>query len=404
MLSDPNRHDRPPGTPPPPLGTTRSRPNDSTNSSESDTSPTAAVTRSPHTRRVVKRGRTDAPVPPPRFDPTPATHSDQPATVHASAGTAGDLARCAPTERADDIAPLVRALETLLSRAVATTAAIQLDGEPAPSYPEPIQQLVRSLHSRVCSTTLTPPTFANVAATPVTPADPHDGSARQPTAPRPAGGLETEPTSAPARSAPQPTRKTPHKRPQRSSYRAIVRWPHPPAVDDRMSCEDIVRKLNFAFQHVSLPYCPIRAVAWTRHGNLAVYSRAPYTAAQLARHADLVIDVVDDIWRWEENGRVLDSGAVFELDEPWARVVVHGVPGEGYANGPGMLWEELDRQGYDRESVLAAPMLKPGVDPSTRESISVKLTFKDVAAAERLLTQRTLFLYDTACRVSRYRR
>ncbi|KAJ7066665.1 hypothetical protein C8F01DRAFT_1080157 [Mycena amicta] len=138
MPLDPNHHQPSRrGSPPPVVGAVRPLP-DHTVSSDSDTAPNQPdVTKSPQTRRIVKRRRHGHPsIEPLVFDTSPAAQQPPASEPVPASGEPGpDTSRASPPTWSEDQALLLTALESILTRAVATTGALQLEGETVASYP-----------------------------------------------------------------------------------------------------------------------------------------------------------------------------------------------------------------------------------------------------------------------------
>ncbi|KAJ7936766.1 hypothetical protein B0H13DRAFT_2303481 [Mycena leptocephala] len=151
-----------------------------------------------------------------------------------------------------------------------------------------------------------------------------------------------------------------------------------------------------AAEHHAPPH--IRGVNWTRNGNLVIHTRSPYTASQLAAiHGDAVLETVR-----RECGDFQGS-AVLEVDAPWTSVVVHAVPAQYLVESLKFqqedFWTALEATGNGVKSVR---VLCREEDYARRENLSVKLTFSDIGAAQRMLASGAFF-FGTHCRVSHYR-
>ncbi|KAF7317490.1 hypothetical protein MKEN_00835400 [Mycena kentingensis (nom. inval.)] len=283
-------------------------------------------------------------------------------------------------------------LETLLARAVATTSAIQLDGEVVPAYPPAIQALVRTLCSRVAVAPAPPtptPTFASVA-----------GSRAKPTTTTTSVNLPSANSHYPEAEHQNPA-SGPRRRNKRvnaahrrnSAQRLIVRWVGDAPDQHLHSEEDIVTAISARSRADDVR---VSAASWTASGNLALHVARPYTAEQLLPAEDRLHQALNDLWDLEDD-------AVLDLDAPWSKVVIHGVPREPFFANRAALWALLEPQGYSIDGMAtAAPMLKGGADAPGR-LVSIKLAFKDASAARRMVEERGIILYSTFCRVSRYR-
>ncbi|KAJ7066671.1 hypothetical protein C8F01DRAFT_1248668 [Mycena amicta] len=239
----------------------------------------------------------------------------------------------------------------------------------------------------------TTPTFASVAATATAVTRPDHRSATQPPVMHTRAGpkpTNNTPASEPPAARQQQRRKRPDRR---DPHRAIVRWTGSKPDPTLRSASDIKEALDAA-----LPTIDVAAVSWTPTGNLAIHLKAPHTATQLLYCSDIVIQTLGELWE-------LDGDPLVELDTPWTRVVIHGIPVDPYFNWYGVysFWNQLERQGFAVERVATAtPMLKDG-DRAGRSHMSLKLAFSDNMHAQHILSQKGIVLYDTFCRVSRYR-
>ncbi|KAJ7210779.1 hypothetical protein GGX14DRAFT_624913 [Mycena pura] len=411
MAFDPDHHQPArQGSPAPVVGAVRPRPTDATISSESDEgSPTPDVTRSPHTRRVVQRRRTQPGQPElEALRYSADTDLDTPAPVDAAPSAAAVGSGTAPVAWPPEHSPLLAALESLLARAVATTTALQLEGEEIPPYPPTILALVRTLCQRVnLMPPTSTPTFASVAATALTtPVDPRSNTSPPATAHH---GTRTEPLSpplAPPRTAgplPAPPKKRqPRRRTrQRSLHRAIYRWlGAPPLSEERPSEADIVEALEgVVSEGSSAPR--IHGVSWTPAGHLAIHTRSPFLATQLLPFFPRIDTAI------KRHTTRLEGRCVLDVDIPWTWVVLHGVPAKAFwevmdNEGHG-IWTELTSQGYGEEVLTYHPMLKSGRGRDDEDHLSIKLAFTEEGSAKRLLAQSGVFLFGAHCRAVKYR-
>ncbi|KAJ6613160.1 hypothetical protein B0H10DRAFT_1951701 [Mycena sp. CBHHK59/15] len=355
-----NHHHQPAwqGSPAPIVGAIRPRPPDATVSSDSDEgSPMPEVTKSPNTRRIVQRRKTQPgqhELEPLRYDTN--INSDIPALTAPAPSTAAVGSGAAPVAWLPEHIPLLAALESLLARAVATTTALQL-------------ALVRTLCSRASlSPPTSTPTFASVAAAAplMTPVD-----SRSTTPPLRIAhhGIRTEPPSprdlpsAPLHTANPPFKKrSPCRRAhQRSPHRAIYRWlGAPPLSAERPPEVDIVRVLECSVSDGNTA-SRIQGVSWTPAGHLAIHTRAPFLATQLAPFFPRFDDVFKGNFR---SFGGFGEKCILDVDTPWTWVVLHGVPAKvfwGVMDGEGQeIWTELTSQGYDKEVLTYHPRVKTG--------------------------------------------
>nr|GAT52053.1 predicted protein [Mycena chlorophos] len=289
---------------------------------------------------------------------------------------------------------LFAALETTLARALAISNALQLAGEPSPAYPTVILTHLDALRQRagLRQPTTTTPTYASAAAkpAPTMPSADH----RSATKPSAAEHSRPEPATAPLTTPRKPKRKNSHHRPTRRGYqRLIVRWLGTPPDPSSASLDDICTRIGAALGD----YRIITGSSWTPAKNLALYVRAPYTAAQLLLRSDEILDGLGQLWQIEDD-------ALLELDSPWSNVVVRNVPVDAYLDGWLRMWDQLDALGYPRSDICAIrPMVKNGIlEGSGLKMASFKISFRDAALASRMVTE-GVALYDAYCRVVPYR-
>ncbi|KAJ6551077.1 hypothetical protein B0H10DRAFT_1968635 [Mycena sp. CBHHK59/15] len=396
MPLDQNHHHQPAqqGSPAPIVGTIRPRPPDATVSSDSDEgSPTPEVTKSPNTRRIVQHRKTQPGQPelePLRYDAD--IDSDMPASTAPAPSTAATGSGAAPVAWPPEHVPLLAALESLLAWAVATTTALQLEGEEVPPYPPTIQALVRTLCSRASlSPPTSTPTFASVAAAaPLT--TPVDSRSTTPPPRIVHHSIRTEPPSprdlpsALLHTANPPFKKClPRRRAhQRSPHHTIYRWlGAPPLSAERPPEVDIVRVLERSVSDRNTASC-IQGVSWTPAGHLAIHTRAPYLATQLAPF----FPHFDNTFK----GNFRSFGGFGENEG-----VLGVMDGEGQE-----IWTELASQGYDKEVLMYHPMVKTGWSRDDEDHLSVKFAFTEEGSAKCLLAQRGLFLFGAHCRATKY--
>ncbi|KAJ6602588.1 hypothetical protein DFH09DRAFT_1125162, partial [Mycena vulgaris] len=242
-------------------------------------------------------------------------------------------------------------------------------------------------------------TYASVATTRVTRADPHPQSALPPVTPatrpdRPsAPRTALPPTKTSKKKRPTQPSPTPRRQSRSSPHRLILRWTvSPPAITQHTSVTAMTAVLDDAtFERHSPSH--IQGVNWTSNGNLVIHTRAPYTASQLkSLHGDAVVEIVK-----RECG--FTGPAVLEADSPWVQLVVHGVPAQPLVTS---LEFEQEEFWTALEKVKAIRLLCRNEELETRERLSLRLTFGDANAANRMLSSGTFF-FGTHCRVSRYR-
>ncbi|KAF7292003.1 hypothetical protein MIND_01226000 [Mycena indigotica] len=409
-----------PTSPPLVAGTIRPRPNDSSSGS-SDSEEPLATTRSPHTRRVVKRGKTDAQpadIGPPQPDNSHHDHLTEALPTALAAGTAAAMEGLAAVWPPEHL-PLLSALEALLRRAIATTGALQLEGETTPDYPPTTLALIQALVARVSRPTPTlAPTYASVTSISLTqhapatlPAVPTPSGNRPETMSSqnnlPAATTDTPTTPAPAKATQKDKQsKKKKKKGHRSPQRLIIRWiGYTPLPEERPTETQLVAALEGATGPGNHESSRIQGVAWTPAGNLAVYTRAPYTAAQLVQQSRVSRNVEYAI-RTAFNDWSLDM--ILDADAPWTWMVLHGVPAAAFWDdldaGGSKLTAQLVSQGYsDGEVLTHLPMVRADIEREAVPYVSIKLACADQEIASRLASKGGLFLFDAFCRAAKYR-
>ncbi|KAJ6609612.1 hypothetical protein B0H10DRAFT_2225732 [Mycena sp. CBHHK59/15] len=372
MPLDQNHHHQPArqGSPAPIVGAIRPRPPDTTVSWTPTRLAEPEVTKSPNTLRSCSVER------PSQASPNWSLSATTPtSTRHArltapapSAAAAGSGA--APVAWPPEHVPLLAALESLLARAVATTTALQLEGEEVPPYPPTIQALVRTLCSRASlSPPTSTPTFASVAAAaPLT--TPVDSRSTTPPPCIAHHGIRTKPPSpwdlpsAPLHTANPPFKKhSPRQRVrQRSPHRTIYRWlGAPPLCAERPPEVDIVRVLQRSVSDRNT--APrIQGVSWTPAGHLAIHTRAPFLATRLTPFFPHFDDVFKGNFR---SFGGFGEKCILDVDTPWTWVVLHSVPAKAF------WWEVLTYH----------PMVKTGQSRDDEDHLSVKFAFTEEGSA-----------------------
>ncbi|KAJ6568204.1 hypothetical protein B0H10DRAFT_2238206 [Mycena sp. CBHHK59/15] len=266
--------------------------------------------------------------------------SDMPASTALAPSAAAAGSGAAPVAWPPEHVPLLAALESLLARAVAMTTALQLEASLSPP-----------------TSTLT---FASMAAAaPLT--TPVDSRSTTPPPRIAHHGIRTEPPSPNVRSAGA-------------------------RVSDR---------------HIT-PFTV--GVSWTPAGHLAIHTRAPFLATQLAPFFPHFDDTFKGNFR---SFGGFGEKCILDVDTPWTWVVLHGVPAKvfwGVMDSKGQeIWTELTSWGYDKEVLMYHPMVKTGWSRDDEDHLSVKFAFMEERSAKCLLAQCGLFLFGAHCRATKYR-
>ncbi|KAJ7739787.1 hypothetical protein DFH07DRAFT_965587 [Mycena maculata] len=421
MAFDPNHHHQnlPGGSPPRTAGLVHPRPTEDTpphSDSSSEGSGRPAVTRSPHTRRVVKRSRNTRP----ELEAITYANLATPTTLLPAGPNVEEPAEenPAPPDAPSEETPAERLTDELIETlrlAGRMVSELNRMVPPGTPYHWRLTHFADQLHSQIgtlpeaddqddAAPTPALTTYASVA----TPRDPRTDPRSTP----PPGTHSTRPDrpSAPCKAdAPPPTKASKQQKaalpsqrqPRHSPHRLILRWTaSPPTIDQRPSVTALAAVLGDAtFER----HCPghIQGVNWTRNGNLVIHTHAPYTASQLAStHGKAVMEVVR-----RECGQFLGP-AVLETDSPWVQVVVHDIPARPLVDSLRFeredFWAALESTGNGATEVKAIRVLCRNADLTSREKLSMRLTFSDAGAARRMLSSGAFF-FGTHCRTSRYR-
>ncbi|KAJ7264814.1 hypothetical protein C8J57DRAFT_1230581 [Mycena rebaudengoi] len=395
MALDPDHHHQNllGGSPPPAAGSVHPRLDDDT-PSESDASDNGPVTKSPHTRRILKKTRTaveplvyDHPASPtPRL---PFDSGDYPELDMLEGVEYRDPSPEPAEWAARPSAEFLDDIDHLLHRALAACNLAQMTEGTLFTYPARLQLVIRALSKHILpdsDSAPTPvPTFADVAsAAPprsdrrLEPQPPGNVRTRteRPSAPKPA----LRPTPAKPRKSAPPTASSKAHSPQR----LILCWTtSPPALDKRASVSLLAAVLNDGTREPNV--APrIAGVNWTANGSLVIHALPPYTASQLlAIFGEALIEAM-----CQECGSFAGP-AVLELDMPWLPVVVHGIPAlpllEALKHEREDFWFALEQTGNGPSEVKAVQVLCWDDDYGKREKLFIRLTFSDVGAARQLL-------------------
>ncbi|KZV81487.1 hypothetical protein EXIGLDRAFT_779669 [Exidia glandulosa HHB12029] len=238
----------------------------------------------------------------------------------------------------------------------------------------------------------------------------------------------TRPTPSPApRHSPLPTivpgasAMTPHQQPvtspppdasTRSTTRVIVRYP-----DSLRNCRrphpvHVVQSLN-----ICLGKDCVSAISYSRDYHLILHLNAPYTVEHVRSQFNGVTGMLYTLFQPGGAGaRVLPA---IESDEPWSKVVLHGVPAPIWSDNihydpnptvdakrKALLEDICHSNGLSRDSVRHWRLLcsRDAEDQLFRKqgSASVLLCLSDAAAASRLLCDGAT-VQNIRCRASKYR-
>ncbi|KAF8955421.1 hypothetical protein BDZ97DRAFT_1926834 [Flammula alnicola] len=404
------------GSEPPALGSRRPRPAESTPSaSEPDTEAQEGEekvrltlhTKSPHTRRVVKRGRTSN-RPDSRDDaealflaspPSPTPFRLQRGSIHVEAQPS---TQPTPTTSTDVAARQVERLESLLDSVLATLSIIQANST------TPVALSAHSREALAVLNKIVTPEAPPVTNKPTTTSKSYaqatkDCHATQTVAhaakPSHAGRLthtRSRPGSSPA------THHSPH--------RLIVRWPDHPVPQSSSSLQKFITQLK---NQLPSDDVHISGANVTKAGSIVIHTKAPYKASQLLENLPsgfmpirrAATAAIPDF------SPPLNADLNVELDVPWYGIVVHDIPAmplaaafKGEEGGGNDLWDALEGEaGLAGQDIKDLRLLCRIEEMDEREHMSVKIMLEDSRICQHL-KRNGVFLFGTHCRVSEYRR
>ena len=401
-------------SPPQVAGQIRPRSPDSTNSESSEDAAAQLQTKSPHTDRVVKRGRLHDPDAPaatqaahpsdaPLDHPAPANpqvepHSPTPPLPTASDGVAADH---------------LKHLETLLDSVLATIVIIQsVSTSSTVSVSPHAQEALKFLHTLVPMVYSLP--TASTSATPRSepvqevPTRKLYAQATQTARSPPAGQL------ARVHSNTKGTSSHPSHQPRHSPYRLIARWPGHPIPSSSIALDSFVRCLDCdisgtAFRGTNFQ-SRIASANITKSGNLVIHTTAPFTATQLREYATYINRRSNMIPGFDPPP---PCSPILELDVPWHGIVVHDLPaasllaafkGDRGEDGEALgIWEALEKEaGIHQEHIRDVRMLCRDEDQGNQDHLSLRVMLEDSSFCDHLC-RNGVSLIGTHCRVSRYR-
>ena len=400
-------------SPPQVAGQIRPRSPESTNSEVSEDAAAQLQTKSPHTDRVVKRGRLHDP------DALAATQA-----AHPSDALLGHPASANPPARSRSptlplptpdgvVADHLKHLETLLDSVLATVVIIQsVSTMPTVSVSSHAQEALKLLHTLV-PMAHPPPTASTSALSQSEPLQeaPNRKSyaqATQPARPSPAGQLPRVYSNTKG----NPSRPT--QQPRHSPYRLIACWPGHPIPTSSIALDRFVQHLDTAISGNALRgtnfQSRIASANVTKSGNLVIHTAAPFTAAQLQEHRNDIKSCSNVIPDFEPPP---SCAPVLELDVPWHGIVVHDLPAvsllavfEGDRGDDGeslRIWEALEKEaGIPQEHIRDVRMLCRYEDQENRDHLSLRVMLEDSSFCGHVC-RNGVFLIGTHCHVSRYR-
>ncbi|KAJ7512613.1 hypothetical protein B0H11DRAFT_1946522 [Mycena galericulata] len=402
------QHPRTP-TRPPQTGDRRPRSPDPSISSGEGETPLDSITKSPHTARVIKRGRTGP-------DATPAvdanrTTPNRPAPIPVYTTPDSDVQRGIEQGALALIfcQQAIKELETVLAtartyRQLVDEASLLLGRHLPSSTPEHATVLSLASELRDIMQPVENPTPAQSTAVNNQPGTTENGQqspttfaeavkAQHERAPpqAPRASKPKRPTSAPNRTAAKPRQRT------APSTRLVVdlagsrptKKPHP---------DSLCRAINDALDG----RLAVSAVSTSRNGNLVLHATAPACSAQaLAAHHALIWKTLAPLL-----GVVDATEPPFFPADPWHKVVFHRVP----LMQPGVLPTSRDfvREVAKRNQLpgtqyrIGNVRFLHGRDSAPQEEVTVRVDFIEEVDARRFLRE-GIFLFGSHCRATRYR-
>lgn len=397
----------------PSLGTRRRRSPDTTPpESEGDEAGAAHYTKSPHTRRTVKRGRTTNALAGgpsiPQFPQFLPPHSPQSPTPY-RLPTMGQLAESLhpttppPVPPEDIVMDQVKHLEGLLDSVLATLVIIQAASNTDIALSEHSRHALKVVNSLLqpksnvdisCPTDQIPSTLANHQKKSYADVTKHCHAAQKATHP--------ERSSPAGPSVHHRSSNTVNKRPPRpsrhhhSSSRVIARWDvQVPQASTSLSL--FVRDLNDELDSLLRPKGRIGgevtrrvlAANITKLGNLVIHTMDDVVALEIQRHPKLVNSCAKAIPDFE----CPSDPPALDMDVPWYGVVVHDLPARSLvdsfdaAEPFNSIWTLLENEGgVARKDVRGnIRVLCRDGEEFEKESLSMLIRFEDQRVPDRLL-------------------
>jgi len=388
----------------PPLpvaGTRRRRSRDSTPSEVSEQLGDDQLTKSPHTRRVVKRGRATSPTRTPTFQPQqmplPSTlftfNSGEPPAPPPVAPLVIPSSKAATRPAAsEDMLHLERLLDLVLATAViirTTSPQTGLLTTHSRSVLNAIQAMVSPAKPTTASVAQAATPQKSYAQATTTPARPDHPPATIPQAP-PAGPRKrkTKPVS------PIKTHHSPQK--------LILRWDTPLTV----SPEHLLELVESTRKVVCLGHSEQRVAAAniSPAGCLILHARPPFTARELLPDVDEILESLAKITAGLDMDNMGQPEA--QLDVPWHSVVIHDVPASmAVASIEDSTFSdkiqealEMSAANYKDSQLLVRQEVW---EAQGRETVSIRVRFEDPSGVPKFLSRGTVIM-GKKCRVSRY--
>ena len=392
-LNHHHRRQRCASVPPQPVaGTRRRRSRDSTPSEVSEEPGDDQLTKSPHTRRVVKRGRATSPTTTPRMpmSPTLFTFNQEEPSAEPPPAPPSSKAVTRPTA-SDDILYL----ECLLDSVLATAVIIRTTSP---------QTSLLTAHSRsVLSAIQAMVSPVKPTTSPVQTAAPQKSYAQAATMPaRSNHPPVSTPQAPPAGPQKRKTKPVPPIKTHHSPQKLILRWDTPLKV----SPEHLLELVESTQKCIRFGHCEQRVAAANigSAGCLILHARHPFTARELLPDIDEILESLARITAGLDMDNMGQPDVL--LDVPWHSVVIHDVPASMAAasledftfSDKVMQALEMSTTNYKdslflvRQEVWAA---------QGRETVSVRVRFEDPSGVAKFLSRGTIIM-GKKCRVSQY--
>ncbi|KAJ7246990.1 hypothetical protein C8J57DRAFT_1674468 [Mycena rebaudengoi] len=384
-------------TRPPETGVRRPRSPDPSLSSGDEESPLRSITKSPHTARVIKRGKTSGP------DATLVLDANQTTAAHPAPIPVFTTHDNDDVEVLDPIVTMTLAgllaekLQKELTAALATARSFRECADGGKSLPPHTMERVTALLSLVgeIRDTILPTEDTAPSQSPAEKDQPSphtfaEAAKAQPDRPLP----RAQQASKPKRPAPAPKRATQRTTP---STRLIVEFagsrptkrPHP---------DTLCRAINDVLDG----RLAVSAVSTSRNGNLVLHASAPACSAQaLAAHRSLIWKTIAPLL-----GIVDPTEPPIYPADPWHKVVFHRVP----MMQPGVLPSSRDfvREVAKRNQLpgtqyrIGNVRFLHGRDAVPPAEVTVRVDFIEEEDA-RCFLREGIFLFGSHCRATRYK-
>ena len=386
--------------------------------SEGDTA--QLLKHSPHTRRVVKKLRVTTGA---STSSAQAVDSPQPSTAATGLPPKHDEATTSKTDTDH-----AQRLEMLLDSVLATLVIMQTVGTTQEYLTPHASDAIRVILSKL-STNL-PPNAPPLVSPNAPQKPPPKGQSTTPHPPQrmdttvPSKGTQTKVLPAgPSPRSPnvqlQHPQQPKHVRLRDTSRRLIIRLPH--SENALTTHKDITRFVTGLNEDLRVEYdrpatLYIAGANMTQAGNMILTTNAPYTAAQLHEKTAIILSALEDHMQYDKRNAMVD------FDAPWHSVVVQDIPGvpllkvwnelffpgdNSYWTGPRDIYRVIEEAGISQDELKDISILcqKPAdLDPDDLEgqTFSLRLRVSSPECIARLLRE-GLSLFNTRCRVSRYR-